>query len=429
MLAMTNYDGFKGKRLLILGGASVHCKVVEAAKEMGVYTIVTDYLVGSPAKRIANESWMLSITDVDEIAKRCWQERVDGILNVCIDPAQIPYQKLCAMLQLPCFGTEKQFGIFTNKSIFKEYCRHFGVDTITTYCEEATDKIQYPVFVKPTDSRGSRGQYVCRTPQELSSAVANAKKESSNGEVIIEQYLFGKPDFSMTYFVCCGKPNLIRTCDRFLGREEDQLSKQCIAAIGPSMYSDLFLKKTDAKVRRMIQSLGIQYGPLFMQGFVDGETVRFYDPGFRFPGGDYELLLKKATGVDLMKYMVEFALTGQMSNTDSLDKLYQLNGMHTIQLDFTCRPGVIGSFIGVDEINACPAVLSSFPRYEVGDTVPNSGDVRQRVYEVGMLIEGGVSVRDSIHWVQSRFDILDEKGNSMLISRFDTNLLHDSVSV
>ena len=44
----------QGKKLLILGGAAVHCKVVEAARAMGVYTIVTDYLENSPAKLIAD---------------------------------------------------------------------------------------------------------------------------------------------------------------------------------------------------------------------------------------------------------------------------------------------------------------------------------------------------------------------------------------
>ena len=46
----------KGKKLLILAGAGTHNKVVKAAREMGIYTIVTDYLVDSPAKQIADEA-------------------------------------------------------------------------------------------------------------------------------------------------------------------------------------------------------------------------------------------------------------------------------------------------------------------------------------------------------------------------------------
>ena len=81
---------FSGKKLLILAGAGVHNKVVKAAKEMGIYTIVTDYLTDSPAKKIADESWMYSITDVEQIVERCKKEKVDGVLSFCIDLAQKP---------------------------------------------------------------------------------------------------------------------------------------------------------------------------------------------------------------------------------------------------------------------------------------------------------------------------------------------------
>jgi len=45
----------KGKKVLILAGAMVHLKLVEAAKELGCHTIVTDYLESSPAKEIADD--------------------------------------------------------------------------------------------------------------------------------------------------------------------------------------------------------------------------------------------------------------------------------------------------------------------------------------------------------------------------------------
>ena len=85
---------FKGKKLLVLAGASVHNKVVRTAKEMGLYVIVSDYLEPnlSPAKQLADESWMYSITDVDAIVERCKEEHVAAVLSFCIDPAQKPYQ-------------------------------------------------------------------------------------------------------------------------------------------------------------------------------------------------------------------------------------------------------------------------------------------------------------------------------------------------
>ena len=49
-------DHCKGKKLLIIGGAFQHCKLVEAARQLGVITYVTDYLQPeqAPAKQMAD---------------------------------------------------------------------------------------------------------------------------------------------------------------------------------------------------------------------------------------------------------------------------------------------------------------------------------------------------------------------------------------
>lgn len=132
----------KGKKLLILAGADVHCKVVKAAKELGVYTIVTDYLPieESPAKQIADEVWQLNIMDVDLIVERCRAEKVDGVLAFCIDPAQIPYQRICEKLGVPCYGTREQFEIMTNKRKFKDFCKKVSVDCIPEYSLEDVEQ-------------------------------------------------------------------------------------------------------------------------------------------------------------------------------------------------------------------------------------------------------------------------------------------------
>ena len=80
----------KGKKLLIIAGAGVHNKVVKAAKEMGIYTIVTDYLPDSPAKKIADEAWLIDIKDVDKIVEKCRETHIEGVINFCIDPGQKP---------------------------------------------------------------------------------------------------------------------------------------------------------------------------------------------------------------------------------------------------------------------------------------------------------------------------------------------------
>ena len=420
---MKNFDG---KKLLILGGAAIHSKLVKAANQMGVHTIVADYLENSPAKKIASESVMLSITDIDELERYCREQKVDGVLNMCIDPAQRPYSELCERLGLPCYGTPEQFFIMTDKHAFKDFCQKNGVDVIPEYTEEDVRRgeAEFPIMIKPVDSRGSRGQTVIYTADDLDASIEFAKSESSGDDVIIEKFMGGCQDFSMTYFVVNGKPYLTRTCDRYLGKEEDGLNKQCICCVGPSKHTNLYLDMVHEKVVEFIKRLGIINGPIFMQGFIDGNTVRFYDPGLRCPGGEYEALLKELTGADVMSLLVEFALTGKIERPKKFnDSLFRLNGYHTIQLPITARAGTISVFDGTDEISANPYVNTSFKRYEIGETVPSTGDVRQRIYEVALTVDNAWSVEDAVKWVQAKLTVLDENKNNMLVSQVDANIL------
>ena len=86
-----------GKRLLVLGGAYQHRKIVLAARKLGVITFVTDYLdiQDSPAKQIADFPLNCNIFDVDGLAEICAQYHIDGVIGPYLDVSQHPYQELC----------------------------------------------------------------------------------------------------------------------------------------------------------------------------------------------------------------------------------------------------------------------------------------------------------------------------------------------
>lgn len=416
-----------GKRLLILGGQEVHCKVVEAAKALGIYTIVTDYLVGSPAKLIADESLMLSILDAEAIIDWCKRNPVDGVINYCNDPAQKPYQRICEALGLPCYGTKEQFEILTDKTRFKQACTRYGVDVIEEYHENdiGQGRVKYPVLVKPSDSRGSRGQTICRCREEVGKALEIARNESNTGTAIIERFMGGHQDFVAAYFVVDGTPFLIRVDDRYTGSIDENLNRQCIASIAPSRYTSLYVANVNDRVVNMIKALEIQNGPVYMQGFVDGKTVRFYDPGFRFPGGEYELLLRRAVGIDIVKAMVRFAMIGKTGFTNELDHIYRLNGRHAVQLPIAGLPGKIAKFAGIEDISHMRDVVVASQYYREGETIPATGDVKQRIARVSLVTDVDRSVKESISQVLSMLQVENEAGESLLATMVSASDLSD----
>ena len=416
------YKDLYGKKLLILAGADVHVKVVKAAKELGVYTIVTDFLppTSSPAKLVADEYWMLDITEVDAIVEKCRENKVDGVLAFCIDPAQIPYQQICEKLGVPCYGTKEQFQILTDKRLFKDYCISHDVDVVPeyTYDDVISNRVNYPVLIKPTNSRGSRGQTVCYRQEEIEAAINYAKTESGDGEYLIERYMHGKQDMSFAYVVIGGMPYLLKIGDRYLGDEKDGLERQHIATILPSKNVDIYRREVEPKVIKMIKSLGITFGAIFLQGFWEDGKVYMYDPGMRFPGGDFDVVLKIATGYDNMKTFVRFALTGDIhSQQGNPQGAYMLGGSVCLILSIAVRSGRIAVFSGLDKISSNSHVFSVSQRYHVGEEVPATGDIKQRAAEFVVHLPDRASVPEFLSFVYDNLKILDEKGKDMIVSK------------
>ena len=426
-------DKLKGKKLLIIGGAFQHCKLVEAAKALGVITYVTDYLPvdQAPAKQIADKYYMHNITDIDDIVEMCIGEHIDGVISTSLDACQKPYQRICERLGLPCFGTKEQFDILTDKNLFKKYCRKNGVDVIPEYSIDSFEsekkceaEVTFPILIKPGESRGSRGQTICYTYEEALKAIEFARSESSNGEIVIEKYMGQANDFSMTILMINGKAYPIRTVDRYLGKYEDGLDKLAVGSASPSIFTDLYMKNVNDRVEKLYRDIGIVNAPVFMQGFVDGDTVRFYDPGLRLPGGEYERMFTIATGKNPMYPLIEFALTGEISNEHLFDKedVY-LKGKVVGQVLPALRAGLISEIRGLEEIKACKNVVAVFERYRIGETIKMTKNVNQRFCEIDIVCDSDEEMKETVDWIYDTLSIRDENNDEMIVSNYDTIVL------
>lgn len=414
---------FSGKRLLILGGAPQSSKIVKCAKELGIYTIVADINENAPAKRGADESLNMSLFDHEGLLAWCKAHPVDGVINICVDFAQKTQLFLCEHLGLPCFGSAEQVNTLTDKQTFKKTCMKYGMDVIPEYTEEdaLSGKVSLPLFVKPAEGSGSRGAYTCQTMDELKEAIDAAKKDSRNGKVIIEKFLGGHDDFQVTYIFIDGKPYLQRTADRHHGAVADHMENVSALAISPSKYMDLYLRKYHENAQRMLMDLGLKTAPVFFQGFVDGDAIRFYDPAIRLTGANFENILKAATGLDTVKMFVEYAMSGKAGSIDldHLSKAYLLDGKFAALAFPMSRGGRIEKVCGLDEIEKMPEVVSATYRRREGDSVKETGDVTQRFGEFDVVANSKDELKATLKAIQDKLVLLDADGQDMVISKPD----------
>lgn len=411
------------KSVLVIGGAQQHCKLVEAVRRVGAESIVVDYLEDSPAKSIADKSYNADVKDLDSLVRICEREAVDGVVAGWLDPCQLPYFHLCKKLGVPCYGSEEAFRVMTDKERFKSRCGQWSVGTIPYLCGSRDEivaalgpsALRYPLFVKPVDSRGSRGQAICENESELLAALNVAERESSNRKVLVEKDMTGADDISVTYFFVDGEAYLERISDRILGSASDHLSNVCVGTISPSKHYSRYMEEAHESVVKMLRALGIENGPAFMQGFVDDEGFYFYDPGLRFPGGDYERAVKEATGFDFAEELVRFSLGERMRPPTS--DIALLGGMVEVIHDVCVAPGIIESLSGVEEVGRMPGVVSANLRYGVGDLIGSAADVGRRLAEINFLASGYAEALERSRAIQAVLSVRGENGD-MKVSSF-----------
>lgn len=417
---------FEGKKLLIIGGAFQHVKVVETAKKFGIITYVVDYnpKEKAPAKKIADYEFEVDIFDIDAIVKLCIEHKIDGVLSTNLDICQNSYQKVCERLGFPCFGTRQQYELFTDKIKFKEICAKYGINTIPSYnlTKEIEDS-EFPVLVKPAESSSSKGQTICYKKTELMDAVEFAKSTSLNNEVIIEKYMQNGDDMAVCGFVTNGIFHVVRVGDRFLG--PDGMERSEILGVYPSKYTKLYFDTVHRKIESMLRDLNINNCPVFLQGLVDDGIFRFYDPGLRFSGCEYERAFERIYGINLVEFSIYIALDMTLpAEIDNLDIQERLTRQLAVLLYIPLQAGTIGTIEGDDVVKKDDSVVAFQTQYEIGDVVTNSFTAKQRYCEIDFVVDSIDEMKDKINWIYDTLKVRNINGEDMIFSKFDTTKLN-----
>lgn len=414
------------KKLLVLGGITVLVDIVKKAQSFGYYVIVTDNLVDSPAKKVANESWMLSIDDVDAIVKKCLEEHVDGVMNYCLDPGQKPYQKICEKLNIPCVATFEQFNIMTNKDLFKEKCIESGLDVIPEYkYPEDIDIMEFPVMIKPVDSRASKGLCVCHDKSDLEKGIEYALSFSKNKRVIIEKFL-KCPEICAKFLAVDGNYYFTTMADVFTCYEENGTRVYLGTQTYPSKYIDEFLNTTYDKVIKFLKLIGLKNGATSFTGFYDNGKFRFFDPSLRMGGAMDWKIVEAASGIDFSDCLTNFAITGSMGKTEVISRVDKafLN-KYSALLYFDLRPGKIAKFDGVEEALKLPYVFTHHQNHLVGDTIETYGTANNVAIRFIVSCDTRLEFVDTVRKIQNLIKIEDSNGKSLIAPLFNPELIKE----
>ena len=407
----------RGKKLLILGANAIICEIVNAAKNLGVYTIATDYndISKAPAKLIADEYWNDSIMDYDVLLPKIKDHKVDGILTGFIDIVLLPYQHLCELSGLPCYATKEVFELTMDKAKFKQLCRENDVPVIPEYdlatFDPAVITDNNKVIIKPVDNSGSRGVILCETPEDFQKCLDYALSFSQKKQVVIEKYM-EMDSISAFYTIQDGVFSLSTFNDRYVHKAKGAASVTC-AGIYPSKYLDSYMNKINDKMIRMYQAAGLRNGVLTVQFFTNGEEYYVMEMGHRLSGGQHYTYSMEENGISSLDQLIHFAVTGSMADFPIAEK-DNANFKHTYcHLFILGKQAKIARFEGVEYVQNLPETIHCNLLKHVGDMIGSDGTSAQKVVSLHLKVKNRDDLPRIFQDIQKHLHFYDEDGNDL----------------
>ncbi len=420
-------EGQMTKKILFLGGTGAMYDVVEIAKRKGIYTIVVDYYENSPAKRIADKSYLESTTDVEKVLKIAEAEQIDGVFTGFSDANLLPARYVANRLKLPFYATEEQIEKTTSKLLFKEVCRAYKIPVVPQYPltaafrEEDLKNVRYPVIVKPADSWASKGVSICGSEKELRAAVPHALRFSEKKEIIVERYMAEYADSCMYFNIQEGKLSLSCMCDRDMKPVRKGKAMQPNALFYPSAYLDLYYEQLQDKIQNMVSGLGMRDGTMFMQCFIVDGVIMPFEMGYRLCGASEYILCDAENGINSCGMLLDYALTGRFDGADAKEKnrpyFRHRDGILLILL----RAGQIKKIEGLETIKADPRILKVLQFYYEGDRLgeETAGTLNQTFARIFIQAQDNNEMLEMIKFIQENLHVYDDSGRSMVIDGYD----------
>lgn len=419
-----------GKRLLILDGTQIGREIVLHAQRLGVVAIVADYneVAKAPAKQIADEHVLVSITDVDAVVQAIADHRIDGVVAGFSDMILPYYAEICERTGVPAYGTPDLFRTFTDKSIYKPLCNEHGVPVVEGYSlkdfdDDVEADVRFPVIVKPSRGSGSRGVTVCHDRGSVRATAAELEAATED-DLIIEQFLEGDEATAFWLFGD-GMYELTMLANRHTVRYDRDSPPLPYAYTSPSASVHRYQAEIAPAVRSMLASVGVRDGMMFMQGIVDGDGVfRTYDIGFRVTGTQEYRLLDSVAGINPLDMLINFALTGTMGPLEWVDSVDAESGPYSYNVSVSMSPGTVGEVIGLDEVRKIPGVISAIPTRGTGDILPNEarGQLRQITVRVLGIAGSTDDLQSAVSNIWDRIRVLSDDGEDLTLDPPELNL-------
>ena len=399
-------------KVFVLAGGNDQIELIKGIRKRfkDVEVILLDMNPNVRAREYADRMLVISTMDFDKVLKAAEDEKIDLILSACGDQPLRTMAYVSEKLGLPCYLTYQQSLNLTNKVYMKDLMEQGGIPTarfirFDINTEISCEGLTFPLVIKPADNNGSKGIIKVYSQSEFDEAIAEAKKYTLSGDLLVEEFKIGE-EYSIEAFIKNGEPHIV------FASKNIKIKDQNTFTICKNEYVAELSKSLEEKIKRIIKGIhntfGIDNVPLLIQMIYDGENVNVIEFSARTGGGSKLFFIREMTGVDVIENLLDITM-----GVDP-DIQPKKKGRSAAILYAYAQPGIFNTVDGIDALQDKGIVDDIFLYKPYGSMINSSNYSSDR--PLGLLIKAADEdeLTEKIAVTNDTVKILDENGNDIM---------------
>lgn len=422
-----------GKRLLLMGGGAFAKSVKKYADEKGFYMIGVGASADTPVSKIANEFYEIDTQDVDAVSALVLEKKIDGIFVGSSEVNIVPAIAVSERTGCRFYVNRNQWDLLSNKARFKELAQQFGVPVPQGYQvteefrREDLDKIKYPVIVKPVDGAGARGMNPCYNEEELKKYYLEALNWSKSKKVVVEELITEGDEVFFQYTIQDGECSLTSCFTKVFVKSQNKNLILPLFHMYPSKHIDVYFADVHENAKKLFRAANVNNGVMTLQSFYKEGRFYFFEAGFRMGGAQNYILTDYQWGFNPLECMINYALTGKMSDTSILEVDNAKFRHPCCNYYVGLKPGTIAKMGAVEETEKLPGVLNITRMCSVGKQIPDTNALQRICLRIHVVGETAEKLAENLVRISKTLDIRDENGNDMQLEPLEYERCLDAV--
>ncbi len=409
------------KTLLLMGGGAYVKGIKKYKDEQGFRIVALGRDADTPIARIADAFYQIDTQNVDAVCEVVKNEGVDGIFvgssEINIDPAITVSEKTGCHF----YVTRNQWEILANKAKFKDYCREYGVPVVPEfdikpgYTRADVEKLNFPVLLKPTDSSGARGMNACYCADDFDALYEEALRFSKKKEVIVEELITGADEVFFQYTLQDGECSLTSCFTKVFVKSENQSLILPIFHMYPSKYIEEYFAGVHESVKQMFRAIDVRDGVMTLQSFYRNGRFYVFEAGFRMGGAQNYILSEYQNGTNSLEYMINYALTGSMSDIRISDADNARFRHPCCNYYVGLKSGVVKRMGGVEQVKQLDGVLNVTVMCHEGTEILETNALERVCLRIHVVGETPEKLAQNLVNISKTLDISSTDGEDMQI--------------